>query len=212
MDFVDVVKGRRSIRKFQDRDVPLQLVLDAVELAIWAPNSANLQPWRFFVVKDRATIEAMADAVQAKADLLASWPEAQEFGQAVHGFKGGIASFRSAPIVIGVAVGPYQNLADRIVAARGEADPDAKEVLLNRQGIANRAQIAASATAHLLLTLHSLGLGAFWAAGAMIARQELQRVLNVPEGMGLFTLVPVGFPAEVPAGARKPVEEVVQVI
>ncbi len=212
MDFVEVVKGRRSIRKFQDREVPIQLVLEAMELAIWAPNSANLQPWKFFVVKDRGTIDAMADAVQAKADLLASWPEAEEFGQAVQGFKAGAASFRAAPIVVGVAVGPYQNLADRIVAKRGEADPDAREVIQNRLRIANRAQIAASATAHLLLALHSVGLGGFWAAGAMIARREIQGILGVPEGMELFTLVPVGYPAEAPAGTRKPVEEVVQVI
>ena len=212
MDFDEIVKGRRSIRRYEDREVPLPLIMQAIQLATWAPNSANLQPWKFFVVKDRKTIDVMANAVQAKADLIASWPEAAEFGGALDGFKGSIASFRAAPIVIGVAIGPYQNLADRIVAKRGDSDPDAREVFQNRLGIANRAQIAASATAHLLLALHSLGLGGFWAAGAMIARGELQEILAVPEGMELFTLVPVGYPAESPSGSRKPVEEVVQVI
>lgn len=212
MDFAETVKGRRSIRQYQDREVPIELVKQAIELATWAPNSANLQPWKFFLVKSRDTIEAMADAVQAKADLLAGWPEAEEFGQGLTGFKSSVALFRVAPVVVAVAVGPYQNLADRIVAKRGKDDPVAAEVIENRLGIANRAQIAASVTAHLLLALHSLGLGGLWAAGAMIARRELQTILGVPADMELFTLVPLGYPAEAPTGTRRPVEEVVQVI
>jgi nitroreductase len=213
MDFEEVVKSRRSIRKFRDEEVPTQLILKAIDIAVWAPSSGNTQPWKFFVVKDRKTIDAMADAVQSKADVLTGWPEAAEFGDSVAGYRGGAASFRAAPAIIAIAVGGYGNLADKIAAKRGDADPVAREVAANRAGINNRAQNAASVTAHLLLALHSVGLGGCWMAGAMVARQELQRLLSVPEEMELFTIVPIGFPAESPApGPRKPQEEVVRII
>lgn len=213
MDFEEVVRSRRSIRKFRDEAVPTELVLKAIDLAVWAPNSGNSQPWKFFVVKSRQMIDAMADAVQAKADLMASWPEAAEFGNDVAGYQRGAAPFRSAPVVIAVAVGGYGNLADKIAAKRGDAHPDAREIAANRAGISNRAQNAASVTANLLLALHSMGLGGCWMAGAMVARKELQRLLEVPADMELFTLIPVGYPAESPApSSRKPMEEVVHIV
>ena len=54
MDVMEAIKTRRSVRKFQDRPVEeekLRAVLDAARLA---PSWANLQCWRFVVVKDAA--------------------------------------------------------------------------------------------------------------------------------------------------------------
>ena len=46
----DVVLGRRSIRGFQQRPVPKQLIREVVEMAMRAPSSLNTQPWNFYVV------------------------------------------------------------------------------------------------------------------------------------------------------------------
>jgi len=80
MNLEDVIKARRSIRKYQDREVPTSLILKAIELASWAPNGGNYQPWKFFVVKNPELIQRIADTVQAKVDLIASWPESGPFG------------------------------------------------------------------------------------------------------------------------------------
>jgi nitroreductase len=52
MDMMDVIKGRRSIRKFKPDLIPeeaLRTVMDAVR---WAPSWANTQCWEIIVVKD----------------------------------------------------------------------------------------------------------------------------------------------------------------
>ena len=52
MEFFDVVKKRRSSRKFTDKIVPDEVMKKSFEAAILAPNSSNLQTWDFFWVRD----------------------------------------------------------------------------------------------------------------------------------------------------------------
>jgi len=213
VDLEQAIRTRRSIRKYRQDDVPTELIMKAIELASWAPNGGNYQPWKFFVVKNRETIRKIADAVQAKVDLMAGWPEAAEFGQTFERYRANAAFFRDAPVVIAVAMGGYQSAADKVLRRRGETDPEAREMIQNRAEINSRVQTIAGATAYLLLGLHSLGLGACWMAGPMLARREITEMLGVPPEVELFSLVPVGYPAESPApGPRKPLEEIVKVI
>ena len=52
MDFFDLVKKRRSVRKFSNENVPDEVILKALKTALLAANSSNLQPWEFYWVKD----------------------------------------------------------------------------------------------------------------------------------------------------------------
>ncbi|MGY4707173.1 nitroreductase family protein [Candidatus Bipolaricaulota sp. J31] len=49
---LEIVKGRRSIRKFKPDPVPENDLVEILEAAIWAPSAGNAQPWRFIVVRD----------------------------------------------------------------------------------------------------------------------------------------------------------------
>ena len=50
MKYQDVVMGRRSIRGYQKKPVPKELIKQVLELAMRAPTSLNTQPWNFYVV------------------------------------------------------------------------------------------------------------------------------------------------------------------
>ena len=52
IEFEKVVKSRRSIRRFTDEPVPDEIVDRCLDLAMLAPNSCNLQPWEFYVIKN----------------------------------------------------------------------------------------------------------------------------------------------------------------
>jgi nitroreductase len=54
-DLMELIKGRRSIRKYEDRDVPqadLDTILEAVR---WAPSWTNCQCWEVVVIRDPET-------------------------------------------------------------------------------------------------------------------------------------------------------------
>ncbi len=62
MDFLKLVKLRRSVRSYLQEDVPQEDVDKVLEAARLAPSAKNIQPWKFIVVKNREKIEALAKA------------------------------------------------------------------------------------------------------------------------------------------------------
>jgi len=69
-DLANLIKTRRSIRSWQDKQVSEDLLIQAIELATWAPNGGNQQNWHFYTIVNRETIKAIAGAVQASADRI----------------------------------------------------------------------------------------------------------------------------------------------
>ena len=55
MDFMEVIRKRRSIRKYKPDPVPEKVLNEVLEAARLAPSGSHLQPWHFIVVKDSQT-------------------------------------------------------------------------------------------------------------------------------------------------------------
>jgi nitroreductase len=55
-DLRTLIESRRSVRRFTEERVPDDVIRDCLELAVLAPNSCNLQPWSFQVVRDSALL------------------------------------------------------------------------------------------------------------------------------------------------------------
>jgi len=53
MEVYDAILGRRSIRRFQQKTIPLELLKRFVNAARLAPSAANLQPLEFFIVTEK---------------------------------------------------------------------------------------------------------------------------------------------------------------
>jgi nitroreductase len=62
MDVFEAIRRRRSIHSFTPEDVTGEEVMALLEAARWAPSAGNVQPWRFVVVRDPVTIEALVQA------------------------------------------------------------------------------------------------------------------------------------------------------
>lgn len=58
---LDAIKTRRSVRRFLDRPVPVDLVEQILEAGRWAPSGLNNQPWKFAVVTDPAMKEGLSN-------------------------------------------------------------------------------------------------------------------------------------------------------
>ena len=52
MNLDSIIRGRRSVRKYQSRDIPDPVIADLLDLGRCAPSSMNGQPWYFIVVRD----------------------------------------------------------------------------------------------------------------------------------------------------------------
>ena len=65
MNLDEAVLGRRSIRKYQRKEVPDSVVRELLDLARRAPSSMNGQPWRFIVIR-KAEIKRQIVAIKNK--------------------------------------------------------------------------------------------------------------------------------------------------
>lgn len=61
-EFLKFLKGRRSIRDFQGKNIPDKEIEMILEAGRWTPSASNRQPWEFIVLKDKEMIKKMAKA------------------------------------------------------------------------------------------------------------------------------------------------------
>jgi nitroreductase len=207
-----LIKGRRSIRQWKKEKVPDDLLKKAIELATWAPNGGNYQGWRFILVKNRDVIEKMANAVQSVADKIASWSETTEWQEDVKRYQKNASFFRNAPVCIAVFTGDYQSVMDKVLVARESFDSEAKKILAFRRSAPTAIQSAAASATTMLLAFHQMGLGAVWLVAPLMAKKEIEGLLNVPANLSLICLIAVGYPNESPQKDRKPVDEVLKFV
>jgi len=62
MDVMTAIENRYSVRQYQNRPIENEKLLRVLEAARLAPSAGNRQEWRFIVVQDEATRQALARA------------------------------------------------------------------------------------------------------------------------------------------------------
>ena len=54
METLEVIRNRRSIRRYLSKPIPKEVIEQIVDCGRWAPTAMNVQPWKFVVVTDEA--------------------------------------------------------------------------------------------------------------------------------------------------------------
>ncbi len=186
---IHLLKERRSVRKYQQRPVPQQLIREVLEAASWAPSAHNAQPSRFLVLIDpqvkRRLAEAMANAWAADMAKDGTGVEPETF-------KLRVERFATAPALV---------LACMSMVGMAEF-PDVEKRRLERD---LAVQSLAAAVENLLLAAHSMGLGASWFCAPAFCKGAVREVLEIPADVEPQALIAMGYPAEEPhAPPRKP--------
>lgn len=76
MAFIDLVKQRRSIRKYEAKPVEEEKLQSIVKAALMAPSSKRCQPWYFVVVDDAETIAKLSVSREMGSKFLEGAPAA----------------------------------------------------------------------------------------------------------------------------------------
>lgn len=62
MEIFECLKSRRSVREYDDKDVPDDLIGRILSAGVKAPSAGNVQPWEFVIVRDKITKSKLKDA------------------------------------------------------------------------------------------------------------------------------------------------------
>jgi len=67
MPLLDTIKDRRSIRKFQKKEIPEEIIDKLIEALIWAPSAGNLQSRKFYFILNQEIKEKLAEAALSQS-------------------------------------------------------------------------------------------------------------------------------------------------
>ena len=202
----ELMKSRRSVRRFKPELPDRSLIERLLDAAITAPSASNKQPWRFLIVTNAAVIARMAAVVREAVDDIARHI-APAYQPAFRAYGDYFTRFEGAPVVI-VPLFSRLTVLSNLVDA--ELDHDAREriaVLERQSGLIG----VAMAMQNAMLMAPELGLGTSGMTGPLVASHRLREILEVAPSWDIAALLPVGVPAESPLPtARKPLSQVIR--
>ena len=208
MELQKAIENRRSIRKFTEEPIPVEDLKKLVKNATLAPNIANAEPWRFIAITNKELIGKMKDKVQKKYDALLSTASDEVVGKLKERIKHFSSLFNDAPAVVAVISQPYQAVVDEVLKETNFGHDEMNE-LRNFPNV----QTIGAAVQNILLSAVDMGYGACWLTGPMVAKPELEQLLEVKHPETLFAFVALGKPAMNPkAKEKKPFDEVFRLI
>jgi coenzyme F420-0:L-glutamate ligase/coenzyme F420-1:gamma-L-glutamate ligase len=189
---MDLVRGRRSVRKFQDRPVPREYLEQMIEAAGWAPSPHGRQPWRFVILTRQEPKEQLADAMGA------TWRQNLE----MDGQNEQIVSIRleksrqrirSAPAIIIPCL--YLEDLDRYPDEKRQGD----ETIMAIQSLGASIQ-------NMLLRAYDLGLDTGWMCAPLFCPEVVVETLALDTRLIPHALITVGYAAADPQRrARLPI-------
>ncbi len=71
MELIEIMRRRRSIRKYTGEAVPEEKLQKVLQAGLLAPTSRGKRPWEFYVVKEKETLEKLSRAKWHGSALIA---------------------------------------------------------------------------------------------------------------------------------------------
>ena len=218
-DLIDVMRTCRAMRRFEDRDVPDDIIDELIDLAIRAPSSSNAQHWSFIVVRDPAVKKALAVEIAkgthwktiveqdrlasaVRAGLITRDEEARNH-RTLAAFNELAERFGDVPVVICVCIGidPVTRAGTTTRSIRAMVTEygllgAVRFALAGRKALAQaRWATAYPAVQNLLLAARGTGLGAVLTTPQLLGPPgRIEKVLGIPRGIGLAAVIPIGYP------------------
>ncbi len=192
----DLIRGRRSVRRFRPDPVPRDAIEQILEAGRWAPSPHGSQPWRFAVLTQREIKQRLADAMGS------AWQHNLAMdGQAPDIIEARLAASRrrliEAPVLILVCL--FLRDLDRY------PDPDRQqaETTMAIQSLGAAAQ-------NILLMAYRLGLDVGWMCAPLFCPAVVQDVLELEADLIPHALLQVGYAAADPKRRdRRPLSELI---
>ena len=173
MDYSELLKKRRAVRDYADKEVPLDVLMQIISESCLAPSSSNRQPWHFIIITNKDVIKRLSD--ESKRNLLDDLernPTSPSSNYEAILRDKHFNVFYNAPCLVFI-VGPKELLSVQVDCAL--------------------------AAAYFMFSACARGLGTCWIGlGRFIKDKELLDLIGMPEGDQIVAPVVIGYPKDIP--------------
>ncbi len=172
-NLLELVKNRRSIRRFKPEPIPDDYVEKVIEVARWAPSGANSQPWEFIVIKEKELKDRIVALIKEQSEYTRKMELTREEDK------------RMPPVLRSVERPGIQDAPVFIILC---GDTRTQEAYPLATFYTRRDSIFTSSLASAFLYMHlaaaSLGLGSQWVsttADSPLVQSQLKQLLGIPK-------------------------------
>ncbi len=180
-EVIEVIRKRRSIRAYEAKPVPREVLKAVIDAGNEAPSAMNSQPWRFVVVEDN----------EAKRKLIsAALPQARKILESIKD----------------VDPERYESIKKRQTELPDPVYYSAPAIVFVIGSGRYAAHSCPLACENMMLAAHSLGLGSCWVGfGAMVLEDgEARKLLELKDDESIFGPILLGYPrGETPRPPKK---------
>jgi F420 biosynthesis protein FbiB-like protein len=192
----DIIRGRRSVRQYQDRPVPREQLEQVLEAARWAPSPHGRQPWRFAVLTQPAPKQRLADSMGAEWRRQLAMDGQDAAVIELRRRKSHERILRAPAIII-----PCLYLAD--LDKYPDPERDAAETTMAVQSLGCAVQ-------NMLLMAYGLGLDGGWMCAPLFCPDVVSAALGLAPGLTPHALITLGYAAADPVRRpRRPLDELI---
>jgi nitroreductase len=200
MDYNDIVHERRSIRGYQQKPIPRELIEEIIDLAKRAPSSMNTQPWHFHVI----TGEPLERIRKGNTEKMMSGSAVDREIKMNHGYEG---PHRERQIEIAVQLFEAMGIArddkpkrqDWVMRGFRQFDAPVSIVITVDKALADDTIAhfdCGAATYGLVLAAWSKGLGSVINGQGIMQSSVVRENANIPEDEVIMTCVAMGYPSD----------------
>lgn len=208
MEFKEILHKRVSVRKFTNKSIPDKDIEEIIRRASLSPSVANSQPWKFIAIRNTDILSQMSEMVIHKYDdiLESSNQEMKEL--IITRIKTFSTFFLDSPVVIACICESYRSTIDDLLENSMYNHEDIN-AFRNHPDI----QTMGASIYSILLSAVDLNYGGCWLTGPMVARSELEEILDIHHPDRLIAFVALGEPAYLPpAKTHKKLEDILRYI
>lgn len=183
--FLDVIRERRSVRRFEaGRSVPREVLQRIVDCGRWAPSGANAQCFEFIVVDDPARRQAVMEVFMRQAQRLVDHAK---------GFPAVKKTYMANTAAIIIVLGDPRWKVCFPQATSEEFDREYRD---NNDAIYLCS--VGAAVQNIQLGVAAEGLTCAWLSGGgeHTTNTELAALLGYPDWMQAIGTVPIGYPSQ----------------
>ncbi len=188
------MRPRRTVRQFSDQPVPRDVIENCVRTAGTAPSGANMQPWHFVVVSDRAVKREIREAAELEESRFYHELAPPEWLDAL----APLGTDKDKPFL---EIAPYLIVIMAQSYGLREDDEKTKHYYV--------AESVGISTGFLIASIHNAGLVSLTHTPSPM--DFLNKILCRPANERPFLILAVGYPAEdavVPVIRRKQLQEI----
>jgi nitroreductase len=199
MDLMEAIRRRRAIRNFRPDPISTEQIDFLLEAARLAPSGVNSQPWKFKVVTDPNLKEQVFLASKNQYHIKQAPAVIIVCGDTMSYSKTLKERFRELLDNGVISQDDLKKMGLNLLTKDEE-----NELMKYKESAAFNTAIA---TEHIALAATSLGLGTCWIH--LFDKEKISLLLSLPSWIFPVTLMPVGYPEQVPEPKpRKTLQEI----